>query len=99
LWRVSRRWSPPAAIAAPANGRKTTTCGLGFPSARLANLPDALLAYRVHGGQTSAGINLGQRFARDLALLAARARRARRPDPLDGAGEALRFDRPFPVDW
>jgi hypothetical protein len=66
--------------------------------ARLANLPEILLAYRVHGGQTSAGINLGQRFAHDLALLAARARRAGRPDPLDGVGEALRFDRPPPAD-
>jgi hypothetical protein len=67
--------------------------------ARLANLPKVLLAYRVHGGQTSAGINLDQRFARDLALLAARARRTGRPDPLDGVGEALRFDRPPPAGW
>jgi glycosyltransferase involved in cell wall biosynthesis len=66
---------------------------------RLANLPDALRAYRVHGGQTSAGINLGQRFARDLALVAVRGRRSERADPLDGAGEALRFDWPFPADW
>ncbi len=67
--------------------------------ARLANLPEVLLAYRVHGGQTSAGINLDQRFAHDLALIAARERRAGRADPLDGAGEALRFDRPLPADW
>jgi glycosyltransferase involved in cell wall biosynthesis len=67
--------------------------------ARLANLPDVLLSYRVHGGQTSRGINLDQRFAHDLALIAARERRAGRSDPLDGVGEPLRFDRPFPVDW
>jgi hypothetical protein len=67
--------------------------------ARLANLPDTLLNYRVHGGQTSAGINLDQRFAHDLALLAARARRAGQLDPLDGASEALRFDRPLPSGW
>jgi hypothetical protein len=68
-------------------------------SARLANLPEVLLNYRIHDGQTSAGINLDQRFAHDLALLAARARRAGRPDPIDGVGEALRFDQPFPADW
>jgi hypothetical protein len=67
--------------------------------ARLANLPDALLDYRVHRRQTSAGINLDQRFAHDLALLAARMRRASGADPLDGVGEALRFDRPFPAGW
>ena len=67
--------------------------------AQLANLPEVLLAYRVHGGQTSTGINLDQRFARDLALVAARARRAGRADPFDGLGEALRFDRPLPADW
>jgi hypothetical protein len=60
--------------------------------ARLANLPDVLLHYRVHPGQISAGVNLGQRFAHDLALLAARTRRAGRPDPFDGVGEALAFD-------
>ena len=62
--------------------------------ARLANLPEVLLDYRVHPEQVSAGINLGQRFARDLALIAARTRRAGRPDPFDRAEEALRFDRP-----
>jgi hypothetical protein len=67
--------------------------------ARLANLPDTLLNYRVHGRQTSAGINLDQRFAHDLALLAARTRRAGGADPLDGVGEAVRFDRSPPADW
>ena len=60
---------------------------------RLANLPEVLLHYRVHPGQVSAGVNLGQRFAHDLALVAARARRAGAPDPFDGVGEALAFDR------
>ena len=67
--------------------------------ARLANLPEVLLDYRVHDGQISAGVNLDQRFARDLAIVAARARRAGSPDPLDGAREALRFDRPLPAAW
>jgi hypothetical protein len=67
--------------------------------ARLANLPDVLLRYRVHGGQTSAGINLDQRFAHDLALVAARTRRAGSPDPFDGLREPLRFDRPLTGAW
>jgi len=67
--------------------------------ARLANLPEVLLDYRVHGRQISAGINLDQRFARDLAIVAARARRAGRTDPLDGADQAVRFDRPLPAGW
>jgi hypothetical protein len=67
--------------------------------ARLANLPEVLLDYRVHRGQTSAGVNLDQSFAHDLALLAARARRAGGADPFDGIGEALRFHRPPPADW
>ena len=53
---------------------------------RLANLPEVWLQYREHGGQISHGVNLKQRFARDLAVYAERERRAGRPDPF-GAGE------------
>ncbi|THD42141.1 MAG: glycosyltransferase [Bradyrhizobium sp.] len=60
---------------------------------RLANLPDILLHYREHPGQISTGVNLGQRFAHDLALIAARARRAGEADPLDGVGEAPSLDQ------
>lgn len=52
----------------------------------LANLPEVWLQYREHSGQISHGVNLKQRFARDLAVHAARERRAGRPDPF-GAGE------------
>jgi GT2 family glycosyltransferase len=62
---------------------------------RLANLPDVLLHYRGHVGQLSAGVNLEQRFVRDLALIAARMRRAGEADPFNGAADALRFDRPI----
>jgi hypothetical protein len=61
---------------------------------RLANLPEVLLHYRGHPEQISAGVNLEQRFARDLALIAARARRAGEADPFDGFAAAPRFDRP-----
>jgi glycosyltransferase involved in cell wall biosynthesis len=56
--------------------------------ARIANLPDVLLQYREHTGQYSHGINLTQRFARDLAIYAARERRIGRPDPF-GVGADL----------
>ena len=62
---------------------------------RLANLPDVLLHYRGHSGQLSAGVNLEQRFVRDLALIAARLRRAGEADPFDGVEDALSFDRPI----
>ncbi|MDO9356848.1 MAG: glycosyltransferase, partial [Solirubrobacteraceae bacterium] len=48
--------------------------------AALANLPDVLLRYRIHDAQVSHGINWRQRFAHDLALVAARARRRGEPD-------------------
>ena len=54
----------------------------------LANLPETVLHYRVHAEQISAGINLRQRYAHDLALLAARSRRAGRGDPFAGDVEA-----------
>jgi hypothetical protein len=63
---------------------------------RLANLPETLLNYRVHANQISTGVNLGQRFAHDLALIAARRRRRGEPDPIEGIGEALSFDDPSP---
>ncbi len=59
---------------------------------RLANLPDVLLDYRLHPDQVSHGLNWRQRFARDAALVAARARRRGEADPLAG------FAAPFDLD-
>jgi hypothetical protein len=50
---------------------------------QLANLPDRLLAYRLHQGQVSRAKVWQQRLAHDLALLSARRRQQGRPDPLD----------------
>lgn len=58
---------------------------------RIANLPDVLLHYRVHPLQISNGINLQQRFSRDLALLAFRAREKGLTDPLDNISEPVSF--------
>jgi glycosyltransferase involved in cell wall biosynthesis len=58
---------------------------------RIANLPEVLLHYRVHPLQISNGINLQQRFSRDLALLAWRARRAGETDPLDNILQPVSF--------
>lgn len=66
-------------------------------TSRLANLPDVLLNYRVHPDQVSSGINLGQRLSHDFAVLAARDRRAGRPDPFDGVGAPIAFDRLDPA--
>ena len=62
--------------------------------AALANLPDVLLRYRIHDAQVSHGINWRQRFAHDLALVAARARRRGEPDPLDGLDAPLAYRDP-----
>jgi len=51
---------------------------------RLANLPDRLLLYRQHPAKLSAVYAVEQRLATRIALLAARCRRAGRPDPTDG---------------
>ncbi len=59
--------------------------------AGVANLPDVLLRYRIHAAQTSSGVNLRQRFAHDLALIAARARRKGGPDPFEGIDDPLSF--------
>ena len=94
-----RRSSLPAATVAVCERAEDYDLWLRLAEgARLANLPDVLLDYRIRRGQISAGSDLDQRFAHDLALLAARERRAGRADPLDGAGDPLRFDRPFPAD-
>ena len=58
----------------------------------LANLPDVLLDYRLHPGQVSHGLNWQQRFSRDAALIAARARRRGAPDPLAS------FDAPLDIE-
>lgn len=58
---------------------------------RIANLPDVLLHYRVHPLQISNGVNLQQRFSRDLALLALRARRDGAADPLDDIPKPVSF--------
>jgi hypothetical protein len=58
---------------------------------RIANLPQVLLHYRVHPLQVSNGINLQQRFSRDLALLAWRARKAGATDPLDNILHPVSF--------
>ena len=58
---------------------------------RIANLPEVLLHYRIHPLQISHGINLQQRFSRDLALLSWRARSAGAADPLDDILEPVSF--------
>jgi len=58
---------------------------------RIANLPDVLLQYRVHSAQVSNGINLQQRFSRDLALLSFRARATGANDALDQIQDPLQF--------
>lgn len=66
---------------------------------RLANLPDVLLHYRIHDAQASHGVNWRQRFAHDLALLSARARARREPDPLQTLDAPLAFtDAPARLD-
>ena len=57
----------------------------------LANLSDMLLYYRRHPKQISNGVNWQQRFARDIALMSARARRSGFLDPLENI-EGLLFD-------
>jgi GT2 family glycosyltransferase len=49
---------------------------------RLANMPDALLQYRLHAGQVSQAKIWTQRLSRNLAIISAQERRAGRPDPL-----------------
>lgn len=58
---------------------------------RLANLPDILLRYRRHDAQVFVRAKWRQRFARDLALISARARRQGKDDPLAGLD--------MPLDW
>ena len=50
----------------------------------LANLPDVLLHYRVHAGQSTARAYEAVAIASLVAQAAARARRAGRPDPVNG---------------
>ncbi len=49
---------------------------------KLANLPDALLLYRLHAGQISQAKLWTQRLSRNLALISALERRAGREDPM-----------------
>jgi glycosyltransferase involved in cell wall biosynthesis len=58
----------------------------------LANLADALVRYRVHPGQLSARKIELQGLGVVAAHLAARARAAHEPDPLDGAPETIDED-------
>jgi glycosyltransferase involved in cell wall biosynthesis len=51
---------------------------------RLANLPDRLLRYRQHLAKGSFTYAVEQRLATCIALLAARCRRAGKPDPTEG---------------
>lgn len=53
---------------------------------RLANLPEVLLQYRLHGAQVSEEKVWTQRLSRNLAIIAAQERRAGRGDPLEGYG-------------
>jgi hypothetical protein len=48
----------------------------------LANLPDRLLQYRVHGHQVSEARRLEQSFASELAFICSEHRRAGAPDPV-----------------
>jgi hypothetical protein len=50
----------------------------------LANLPDVLLHYRVHGGQATARAAEAVAVASLVAQAAAQTRRAGRPDPVEG---------------
>jgi len=50
---------------------------------QIANVPERLLAYRVHGKQISSPLNLRQRFSHDLALLSDRRRQQQEADPTD----------------
>lgn len=58
----------------------------------IAGIPDVLLDYRKHGGQVSRVHTVRQRFSRDLAVLAARARRLGRTDPTAHIDEPIPFD-------
>lgn len=58
----------------------------------IAGMADVLLDYRKHGGQVSRVHTVRQRFSRDLAVLAARARREGRPDP------TAQLDTPIPFE-
>lgn len=54
---------------------------------RLANLPERLLLYRKHESKLSLTYAVEQALATRIALLAARCRRAGKPDPTDGLQE------------
>lgn len=64
---------------------------------RIANVPEVLLHYRVHTYQLSNGINLQQRFSRDLALIAFRTRKTGASDGLDKIKEPISFLHADPV--
>jgi GT2 family glycosyltransferase len=51
---------------------------------RLANLPDCLLRYRHHQAKLSLTYAVEQRLATSIAIIAARCRRAGKPDPTEG---------------
>ncbi|MGD9921567.1 MAG: glycosyltransferase family 2 protein [Pseudorhodoplanes sp.] len=57
----------------------------------IANLPEVLLDYRMHPDQISHGLNWSQRFARDLAVISARARRQGEKDPLEDITAPIQF--------
>ncbi|SFV34234.1 glycosyltransferase [Hyphomicrobium facile] len=59
---------------------------------QIANLPEVFFKYRRHGDQVSNSGNIRQSFSRDLALYAAKERRAGRLDPTIGWTEPPRYN-------
>jgi glycosyltransferase involved in cell wall biosynthesis len=59
--------------------------------APIANLPDVVLHYRIHGDQVSVRQKLRQMFSTDLAVRTASLRRSGAPDPMASADG--------PIDW
>jgi hypothetical protein len=60
----------------------------------LANLDEALIQYRRHDNQITRSTNWKQKFARDLATLSSRYRRAGKTDPITNADEPIDLARP-----
>lgn len=65
---------------------------------KLANLPEALLRYRLHPDQVSAEQRLAQSFASELAFICSEERRAGRPDPVENSEGAVSWLSPYSAD-